>query len=107
LAPQLVVPGKAVVEQMGEYFVFVAKDTVINDPNAKVKSDSVKKPRLLAIQKKVQVGQTLGPNQIIKGGVKAGDRIVVDGVQTLHDGSPITTANKVPAGGGGRGGRGQ
>ena len=26
--PQLVIPSKAVVEQMGEYFVFVAKDTL-------------------------------------------------------------------------------
>ena len=40
-APQLVLPGKAVVEQMGEYFVFVAKDTVMHyDPNAK--SDTAK-----------------------------------------------------------------
>ncbi len=28
-APVILVPGKAVVEQMGEYFLFVAKDTLI------------------------------------------------------------------------------
>lgn len=102
--PQLVLPGKAVVEQMGEYFVFVAKDSVINDPAAK--SDTGKrKPMLVAVQKKVKVGQTIGPDQVIKSGINAGDRVVIDGVQSLHDGSQITTANKVGLGGGGK--RGQ
>ena len=94
-APQMVLPGKAVVEQMGEYFVFVAKDSVLNyDPKAK--SDTANKPKLVAQQRKVQVGQTIGPNMVIKGGVQEGDKIVVDGVQTLHDGAQITTANKPP-----------
>ena len=97
IAPQLVLPGKAVVEQMGEYFVYVAKDST-----AKMSTDTTKmKKALFAIQKKVQVGQTIGPNVIIKSGVNAGDRVIVDGVQSLHDGSQITTANKVaPAQGG-------
>jgi RND family efflux transporter MFP subunit len=92
-APQLVLPGKAVVEQMGEYFVFVAKDSVINPTHST--ADTATRPKLLAIQKKVQVGQTIGPNVVIKSGINDGDRIVVDGVQSLHDGSKITTANKV------------
>jgi membrane fusion protein (multidrug efflux system) len=99
-APVLVLPSKAVVEQMGEYFVYVAKDSVINNPKAK--SDSVNKPKLMAHEKKVTVGQTIGPNVIIKGGVDEGDKIVVDGVQTLHDGSLITTANKVAPSQGGK-----
>jgi RND family efflux transporter MFP subunit len=97
-APQLVVPGKAVVEQMGEYFVFVARDTVINNPKAKSDTGKSKK-ELVAVQKKVQ---TIGPDQIIKGGLNAGDRIVIDGVQLLHDGSQITTANKVGPSQGGK-----
>jgi RND family efflux transporter MFP subunit len=102
--PQLVLPGKAVVEQMGEYFVFVAKDSVINNPSAK--SDTGKKKQVLvAVQKKVKVGQTIGPDQVIKSGINAGDRVVTDGVQSLHDGSQITTANKVGPGGAGK--RGQ
>ncbi|MDB4901397.1 MAG: mexA 2 [Mucilaginibacter sp.] len=102
--PQLVLPSKAVVEQMGEYFVFVAKDSVINNPQAK--SDTGKRKNVLIVaQKKVQIGQTIGPNQVIKSGINAGDRIVTDGVQSLHDGSQITTANKVAPGGGGK--RGQ
>lgn len=101
-APQLVLPGKAVVEQMGEYFVFVAKDSVVNPTHST--ADTATRPKLLAIQKKVQVGQTIGPNVVIKSGITEGDRIVVDGVQSLHDGSKITTANKVAsAQGGGKG----
>jgi len=57
------------------------------------------------VQKKVQTGQVIGADIIIKSGIKAGDRIIVDGLQSLHDGVRITTANKVGPGGG-RGGRG-
>jgi membrane fusion protein (multidrug efflux system) len=98
--PQLVLPSKAVVEQMGEYFVFVAKDSVINPTNST--ADTATRPKLIALQKKVQVGQTIGPNVIVKSGIYSGDRIVVDGVQSLHDGSRITTANKVPPAQGGK-----
>ncbi len=102
VGPQLVVPGKAVVEQMGEYFVFVAKDTVIDNPKAKTDTGRHKK-EFIAVEKKVQIGQTIGPNQVIKSGINAGDRIVTDGIQSLHDGAQITTANKVGPGGGKRG----
>jgi len=103
--PQLVLPSKAVVEQMGEYFVFIAKDSLVNDPKAGADSAKKKKSVLLASEKKVQVGQTIGPNVVIKSGIVAGQKIVTDGVQTLHDGSPITTANKVGPSGGGKGGK--
>jgi RND family efflux transporter MFP subunit len=99
--PQLLLPSKAVVEQMGEYFVFVARDSTITNPKAKTDTGRTKKA-LLAIQKKVQVGQTIGPNVIITGGVNDGDKIVTDGVQSLHDGSQITTANKVAPSQGGK-----
>jgi RND family efflux transporter MFP subunit len=106
---QLVIPNKAVIEQMGEYFVYVAKDTMI-----KVSADSLKKmdqkeaanankPKLIAVQKKVKPGQIVGPDIVIKSGINVGDRIVVDGLQSLHDGARITTANKVGPGGGKRG----
>lgn len=103
--PQLIVPNKAVVEQMGEYFVFVARDSMMRDPKA---ADSTRKKKtLVAFQKKVVTGQTIGPNIIIKSGMDEGDKLITDGVQTLHDGTPITTANKVGPGGGGKGGRGK
>jgi len=103
--PQLVLPNKAVVEQMGEYFVFVAKDSLVNNPKMGKDSATKKMPALLAHQKKVITGQTIGPNVVIKSGIDEGDRIIVDGLQSLHDGSKITTANKAPGGKGGKGGK--
>ncbi|HEY4108177.1 efflux RND transporter periplasmic adaptor subunit [Puia sp.] len=84
--PQIVIPARAVVEQMGEYFVYVAK----------------KDSALKALQVKIETGQTIGPNIIVKSGLQDGDRLVVDGVQALHDGSPITTANTMGPGQPGR-----
>ncbi|MGI4803528.1 MAG: efflux RND transporter periplasmic adaptor subunit [Janthinobacterium lividum] len=107
-SPQIVLPSKSVTEQMGEYFVFTAKDSLVTDStDQKNKSGKMQKiKKLLAVQKKVQVGQTIGPNVVVKKGVNEGDNIVVDGIQSLHDGSPITTANKVaPSPSGGKGGK--
>ena len=101
-APQIVVPSRAVVEQMGEYFLFLAKDTVLEthqsaDSAAKKGADTAAAtPKLRAFQVKVQLGQTVGPNVIIKSGIKEGDRVVVDGVQAIHEGSPINASSKQP-----------
>ncbi|MBS1917896.1 MAG: efflux RND transporter periplasmic adaptor subunit [Bacteroidetes bacterium] len=95
--PQIVVPGKAVVEQMGEYFVFVAKDTVwhssADSPPGK-REENAEIPKLRAFQVKVQLGQTIGANVIIKSGLNDGDKIVVDGVQAIHEGSVINASGK-------------
>ncbi len=92
--PQLIVPSRSVVELMGEYFVFLAKDSIARD-----KDDSTKThPALLAIERKVQLGQTVAPNVIIKSGISAGDKIVLDGVQSLRTGSEITVSKKPPPG---------
>ena len=129
--PQIVIPGKAIVEQMGEYFVYVAKDSIIhraadstggksggadktagdkegagkNSEGAPATDSAAGKPHLVAVQMKVETGQTIGSNVLIKSGLKSGDRIVIDGVQALHDGSSITTENK--QGPGAQGGRGR
>ncbi len=66
----LVVPAKAVVEQMGENFVYVAA------------GDSAK-------QRKVQLGPSLRSEVVILSGIKAGERIVTEGVQKLRDGAKI------------------
>jgi len=88
---QLVIPNKAVVEEMGEYFVYVAKDSVMNTGDKAGDSPAAKgDPRLFAFQKKVQLGAILGPNVIIKNGINEGDNIVADGIQSLHNGSSIT-----------------
>jgi len=106
--PQVLIPARAVVEQMGEYFVYIAKDTVMHsnaDSAAKssaVADSSAKGPKLRAVQVKIETGQTIGSNIIVRSGLQDGDRLVVDGVQALHDGSPITTANIVGPGQPGR-----
>jgi membrane fusion protein, multidrug efflux system len=80
----------------------VAKDTTIHHATD---SGGVKDSRLYAFQIRIETGASIGSNTLITGGLKDGDRIVVDGVQTLHDGSPITTANRQGPAAGGRSGR--
>jgi membrane fusion protein (multidrug efflux system) len=69
-----IIPYKAVTEQLGEFFVYVVGDS------SKVS------------QHKVLLGKQIGANVIVKDGVKEGQKIVVQGVQNLHEGSVITTA---------------
>jgi membrane fusion protein (multidrug efflux system) len=106
-SPQLLIPGKAIVEQMGEYFVFIVKDTALSvssdstqksDSGSNVISDTSRgRRKWIAFQKKVQVGQVIGPNQVIRSGIADGDQVVVDGVQSLHDGSEVTLATRKPS----------
>lgn len=66
-------PYKSVVEQMGEFFVFVVKDS------SKVS------------QTKVLLGTRINDKIIIKEGLKEGDKVVSEGVQKLKDGTVIAT----------------
>ncbi|TGE07826.1 efflux RND transporter periplasmic adaptor subunit [Hymenobacter fodinae] len=75
---RVVVPFKAVVEQMGENFIFVA-------------GDSSK-----AHQRKVQLGPRLRDQIVVMEGIKAGDQVVTEGLQRLRDGGQIQTG--APAG---------
>lgn len=76
---RLVVPYKAIVEQMGENFVYVATDSSI------------------ARQRKVQLGPRLKDQIVLMNGIKNGDKVVTEGVQKLRDGTKITTeAPKAP-----------
>lgn len=109
--PQIVIPGKAVVEQMGEFFVFLAKDSIIHtaaDSAGKKEGDTAahQGPRLVAVEVKIEPGQTLGSNIIVKSGLSDGDKVIVDGVQALHDGSPITLGGPGAKGGQGKPGGG-
>ena len=85
---QIVIPSKAIVEQMGEYFVYVSKDTLI--PSSDTTNKAAQKSALHAMQKKVVQGQTIADHVIIKSGLTGGEDIIVDGVQKLHDGSLIS-----------------
>ncbi|HUI10007.1 MAG TPA: efflux RND transporter periplasmic adaptor subunit [Bacteroidota bacterium] len=108
-APQLLVPYRAVVEEMGEFFLYVGKDTSMAGPAGATGEQPGAKggEGLYAFQRKVQLGTVIGPSVIIRGGISAGEHIVVDGVQTLHNGSAIAaTADNASAGRGGKPGDG-
>jgi RND family efflux transporter MFP subunit len=78
------IPYKSVTEQMGEYFVFVAQDTV-------------------ASQRKITLGPRINDQVVIMAGLKEGEKVVTDGFQRLRDGGKITlgppAAQGAPAGG--------
>ncbi|MBC8032536.1 MAG: efflux RND transporter periplasmic adaptor subunit [Chitinophagaceae bacterium] len=69
----IVIPYNAVTEQLGEYFVYVPGD-----------SNKVS-------QRKIVLGNQVDANVIIKKGLKEGEKIVVQGMQGLKEGSVITT----------------
>ena len=89
--PQLLIPNQAVVEEMGEYFVYVGKDSTIQNPGEDGSGTAAAKNShvMFAYQKKVELGAIIAPNVIIKSGINEGDKIVVEGVQSLHNGSRI------------------
>mgnify|MGYP001228044718 CR=1 FL=1 len=70
----LTIPYKAVVEQLGEFYVYLVGDS------SKV------------TQRKVELGKQVGPSIIIKDGLQDGDRIVVQGVQNLREGAVVSVA---------------
>jgi membrane fusion protein (multidrug efflux system) len=74
----VIIPYKAITEQLGEFFVYVVGD-----------SNKVS-------QRKLSLGKQIGTNIIVKDGLKEGEKIVVQGVQNLREGAVITTAPPQP-----------
>lgn len=72
--PGLTIPITAVSRVSGQFFCFVAEQG---------------QQGLVARQRPVQIGEVLGNDYIVRGGVKAGDRVVVAGIQKIGDGAPI------------------
>lgn len=68
---QLVIPYKAIVEQLGSYNVYVVGDS------------SKAEPRI------VKIGKQIEKNIVITDGLKKGDVIVVDGVQNVRPGAVV------------------
>lgn len=90
------IPFKAVTEQMGEFFVFATRDTVVKDTAA---DKSVKDRRdTLARQVKVKLGPRINDDVVIMDGIKQGDQVITDGFQRLRDGGRVTTGSAAPAG---------
>jgi RND family efflux transporter MFP subunit len=85
---RLQIPYKAITEQMGEFFVFVYRDTTMMDTT--IKQD---KRDTIAKQHKVKLGPRIGTNVVILSGLQAGDQVITDGFQRLHDGGKITLGN--------------
>ena len=97
---QVLIPAKAIVEQMGEYFVYVAKDTAIAAPSGKDDKQPAQAATVSphALQRKVTLGQAIADRVIVLSGVEPGDKVIVDGVQKLHDGSAIKPGGGAPHG---------
>ena len=72
--PGLTVPAVAVTRINGQYFAFVA------EPAAK---------GFVAHQRSVQLGDLVGNDYVVVGGLKAGDRLIVSGVQKIAEGAPV------------------
>jgi RND family efflux transporter MFP subunit len=73
-APALTVPVLAVSRINGQYLVFVAEH---GDKG------------LVARQRPLRVGDVIGNDYVVLDGLKAGDQIVVSGIQKLADGVPV------------------
>ena len=69
-ATQILIPYKAVLEQMGEYFVYVVNGNTVS-------------------QRKVNLGQQINEKVIVNSGLQAGEVIATEGVQKLKDGSQV------------------
>ena len=75
IAPgSILIPYKAVVVQMGEYFVFVINGNKVS-------------------QRQINIGIPIKDMIIVTGGLKPGEQIVTEGVQKLRDNSPIVVAS--------------
>ena len=72
-AETILIPYRAVVEQMAEYFVFV------------VNADTV-------TQKKIFIGQQIRDMVVVKSGLEENETIVLDGVQKLRNGAKVKVA---------------
>ncbi|RKR83016.1 membrane fusion protein (multidrug efflux system) [Mucilaginibacter gracilis] len=64
---QVLIPYKAITEQMGEFFVFVSQNDTI------------------AVQHKVQVGPRVSDKIVIMSGINEGDKVVTEGLNRLRD----------------------
>jgi RND family efflux transporter MFP subunit len=71
----ILIPSKAITEQMGEYFVFVVGD-----------SNKVS-------QTKIVTGIRINDNTVVKDGLQPNAIIVTDGIQKLKEGSVVSIAS--------------
>jgi hypothetical protein len=90
-APGISVPVVALTRINGQFFAYVAE----NGPQG----------GLTAHQRAVTVGPIVGNEYVARAGLKAGDKLIVSGIQKIGDGSPVAAAPPAapaPATGGGQ-----
>jgi RND family efflux transporter MFP subunit len=79
----LIIPYKAVTEQMGEYFVFVVDDSS------------------RAFQRKISLGTRINDKVIVTNGLSEGDKVITEGFQKVRDSARVTitspASNEQPA----------
>ncbi|GAB2797316.1 multidrug efflux RND transporter periplasmic adaptor subunit AcrA [Rhabdobacter roseus] len=74
----LMIPQKATVEQMGEFFVYV------------VQGDSV-------VQRQIKPGNVINGKIVVREGLNENDEVVTEGVQKLRNGAKVKTGTAAPA----------
>ena len=73
-APGLTVPVTSIVRVSGQYFAFIAEQ----GPQG-----------LVARQRPVDVGEVIGNDYVVRGGLKPGEKLIVSGIQKIGDGAPV------------------
>ncbi len=74
----ILIPYKAVVEQMGEFFVYVVKDSTV-------------------AQQKVTLGRRIAGNVIVSKGLEVNTQIATEGIQKLRDGAKVQVSKEKSA----------
>jgi RND family efflux transporter MFP subunit len=72
----LLIPFKAVTEQMSEYFVFVLAGNKVS-------------------QRRIIIGDDINGMVIVKEGLQPGDQIVIDGIQKIKDNSEVSAVSDI------------
>lgn len=67
---KILIPQKAVTEQMSEYFVYTTDGKV-------------------AHQKKVSLGARIGDKIVVNNGLSEGEQVITEGLQKLREGAPV------------------
>jgi len=75
--PRLVIPLVAVNRIGGQYFVFVAEPAGEG---------------AVAKQRPVTLGDVIGEDYVVRGGLKPGERVIVSNLQKIGDGSPVNAS---------------
>jgi len=77
VAASILIPYRAVTEQMGEYFVFAISNNKVS-------------------QRRISLGMTIKDMVVVKDGLQPGEQIVIDGIQRLRDNALVAVAPSAP-----------